>query len=265
MANVLFSFIIVTALGALIAYGLSAAAKKFAVEKDERLEKLESIMPGANCGGCGFAGCSAYADAVNKGEAEIGKCSVGGAALAAEMGKIMGQEAPDVEQMVACVLCLGCDAKTKRDYKYHGVADCSAASILFSGPSSCKEGCIGLGSCMSVCSQNAIYRDYAERLRVDPDKCIGCGKCTTACPHNVIKLIPKRAGYAVFCNSHASGAEVTKNCELGCIGCKICETKFPDSGCKVENNLSTVNYSSSCNQLAEASKACPRKCIVKLK
>ena len=261
--SIIAAILVISILGLLLGLGLAIADKKLAVEKDAKLVKMEGIMPGANCGGCGYAGCAAYAAAVTSGEAEIGLCSPGGNALAAKMGEIMGVSVESKERMVAVVHCNGNSEVTKEAFKYKGIQDCAAAYIVQAGPNACKEGCIHLGSCMSVCPAGAIYRDEKNMIKVNPDKCIGCKKCTTVCPTGVIKMIPASATMVVACNNHEMGAKVKKNCQVGCIGCKICQNKFPSSGCVVENFLSKIDYSKDTSDLESASEACPQKCFVK--
>lgn len=261
---ILSAFLVIALMGLILGLGLAVADKKLAVTKDEKLVQLEENMPGANCGGCGFAGCSAYAEAVFKGEAEIGLCSPGGSALAQKMGEIMGKSVDlTQEKMVAYVHCRGNKDVTETQFSYSGLEDCNAAYLLQAGPNACKEGCLHLGSCMKVCPAEAIYKDSEGFIVVDPDKCIGCGKCTGVCPTGVIRLIPASATYVVACNNHESGAKVRKECKVGCIGCKICEVKFPSSGCHVTSFLSSIDYSADHSQLADACEACPQKCIVK--
>lgn len=261
---ILFAFLILAGLGIILGIGLAIADKKFSVETDPKLEELQANMPGANCGGCGFAGCSAYAEAVYKGTAQVGLCSPGGQALADKMGKILGIEVAATEKMVAFVFCKGNCSKTKKDYDYKGLKDCNAASILFKGDNGCKEGCLHLGSCMAVCPNEAIYKNDNDEIVVDKEKCIGCGNCTKVCPNGVIKLIPYKATYAVACNSHLSGAFVNKVCSAGCIGCKICENKAPESGFKVDNFLAVADYNATEENAAKAAQLCPRKIITKV-
>jgi len=262
--GILAAFLVIAIMGLVLGFGLAFADKKFAVEKDEKLIQMEKSMPGANCGGCGFAGCSAYAEAVCKGEAEIGLCSPGGAALAQKMGEIMGVAVDATqERKVAFVHCRGNADVTVQQFIYDGIDDCNAAAIAQGGPNACKEGCLHLGSCMKVCPVGAISRDEKMMIHVDPDKCIGCGKCTTVCPTMVMKLIPASAQYVVACNNHEMGAKVKKACQVGCIGCKICQVKVPDSGCKVENFLSTIDYAADTSGLEKAAALCPQKCFEK--
>ena len=256
--------VIVAVLGLLLGFGLAVADKKLAVEKSEKLVAIEKIMPGANCGSCGFAGCNAYAEAVYKGEAEIGLCPPGGSALAQKMGEIMGKAVSlSEEKMVAYVHCRGSNENTVRLFDYQGMQDCNAAFLVQGGMYACKEGCLHLGSCMRVCPVSAISKDKDGLISVDPNKCIGCKKCTTVCPNGVIKMIPYSAKYVVACNNHENGAKVRKECKVGCIGCKICQAKFPTSGCRVDDFLSVIDYSKDGIDTSAAAEACPQKCIVR--
>ncbi len=261
--SVVIAFLIVGILGLVLGLGLAIADKKLAVEKDPKLEELESIMPGANCGGCGYAGCQAYADAVFKGEAPAGLCSPGGEALARRMGEILGIEVELKERMVAFVFCRGNSAVTKTDYEYKGMADCNAAALLQGGPSACKEGCLRLGSCIAVCPAAAISRTEEGSIVVDKEKCIGCGKCAEVCPNHVIRLVPYSVEWLCACNNHENGAKVRKTCQVGCIGCKMCETKVQDSPFSVEAFLSSNDWNKDQGAAEAAAEVCPQKCIVR--
>ncbi len=261
--NIFFAFLIIATLGLLLGFALAIAAQKFAVQKDERAEQILEILPGANCGACGYPGCNGYAVALSKGEAVNGLCSPGGPKTSALVAEILGIADEGVgERMVAYVHCRGNHEITQRDFKYEGVEECSAAYMLFQGDSSCKYGCLHLGSCMQVCPTDAIYRDEKGNVTVNADLCIGCRKCTLVCPTNVIKMIPARTSHAIACNSNDKGPFVRKVCSVGCIGCMICERKYPESGCVVTNFLAQIDYERPMTQIAEAAEACPTKCIV---
>ncbi len=263
--NILFAFLIIALLSLLLGLGLAFAAKKFAVEKDERAEEILAVLPGANCGACGFPGCSGYANALSAGTAENGLCPPGGAKVSALVASILGLDESSGganEKMVAYVHCRGNNAITQRDFIYEGLEDCNAAYLLHQGDSSCKYGCLHLGSCIKVCPTDAISRDARGVVSVDPELCIGCLKCTLVCPTHVIKMIPYRGSHAIACNSTDKGAVVRKICSVGCIGCMICERKYPESGCQVTNFLATIDYNKEMTQIGEAAEACPTKCIV---
>lgn len=264
MTAIVSAFLIIAGLGAILGLGLAIADKKLSSPKDPKLEELEGMMPGANCGGCGFAGCSAYADAVYQGKVLPGLCTPGGEALAKRMAQVLGVEVEMTQRKVAYIFCSGDCENTTKDYDYKGIADCNAASILFKGDNGCKYGCLHFGSCMSVCTTGAIKRLENGSLVVDQNLCLGCGSCTKVCPNGVIRLIPAQSPYVVACNSHDKGADVRKVCKVGCIGCRICETKFPEAGFSVDQNLATLDYDRmSCDEVQKASEACPRHIIRK--
>lgn len=258
--------IVVAGLGALFGYLLSWAEKKLAIQKNEKEVQLEAVMPGANCGGCGFAGCNAYADAVARGEAEIGLCIPGGAATAAKMAEIMGTNAPvegDNRRKVAHVFCKGDCNVTGKEYLYKGLDDCNSAALLFGGDNQCKSGCLHLGSCIKVCPVGAISKNKEGHIVVDEAKCISCEKCVKVCPTGVIRMLYEDSEYVVDCSNDETGAVVRKKCSVGCIGCKICQVKFPESGFTVDNFLSSFDQTKPHAQAEDAKNACPVKVISK--
>lgn len=265
MGAIISAVVIVGVMGGLFGFLLSWAEKKLAVKKNEKEEAIEAIMPGANCGGCGYAGCTAYADAVASGEAQIGLCNPGGPALAAKMAEIMGVAAPegDTRKKVAHVFCKGDCNVSAQDYTYKGITDCNSAALLFGGANTCKSGCMHLGSCIAVCPAHAISKNENGHIVVDEKACIGCEKCTKVCPTGAIRMMYADSEYVVDCSSHEKGAVVRKQCSVGCIGCMICEKKFPESGFKVENFLSSFDQSAPHSQAEAAMNACPAKVIAK--
>lgn len=265
--NIVMAVVIVAVLGAVFGFALSWAEKKLAVKKNEKEVAIEAMMPGANCGGCGFAGCMAYADAVANGEAEIGLCNPGGKELAQKMGAIMGKVVAegDERKKVAHVFCKGDCNVTSQQYAYKGLGDCNSAVMLFGGPNACKSGCIHLGSCISVCPVHAISKDSDGHVSVDETKCIACGKCVAVCPTHAIRLMYADSPYVVDCSNHEKGAATRKECTVGCIGCGICEKKFPESGFVVDDFLSSFDLDKPHAQAQDAMDACPRKVIVKRK
>lgn len=261
--RVIYSFLSVALLGGLLGILLAYASKIFYVKKDERIERVEGALPGANCGACGFAGCAAYAEAIVKDGAEINLCNPGGPDSIKLIAEIMGMEADTGSgvKMVAQVHCRGSRETSSYLYDYNGVTDCNAAHMLFDGDKECKFGCLGLGSCMKVCPTDAIYYDKEGLVRVDRDKCIGCEQCVDVCPTGVMKMIPYDADFIVACNSTEKGAKVRKYCKVGCIGCKICEKQSPEGGYKVEDFLATIDYTQTGDRSTGAGK-CPAKCII---
>ena len=260
--TILFAFLVVGLLGAILGVGLAFASRVLAVKKDRRVAELESALPGLNCGACGYAGCAAYAEAVAGDEAPLTLCSPGGAEAATALGRIMGVEVEvSTQKLVAQVHCRGGRDVSEYAFDYHGLEDCTALHILFGGDKVCKNSCLGLGTCIRICPVDAIDYDDEGKVWVDRDICISCGKCIDVCPTGVMKWVPYDADYIVACNNTDPAKVVRKHCKVGCIACGICVKRSPEGGFVVENNLSTIDYSHTGDRAAAAEK-CPPRCII---
>ena len=267
--DILIAIAILGGLGLVFGLVLAAASKVFYVETDPRLEQLNECLPGANCGGCGFAGCGAYAEAVLKGEAPVGKCASGGNEAAKAMAAIMGVEAGEVTRKVALVRCSGArtyDAEgnltkgAKMKATYEGFHDCLAASrVGGSGPLSCKFGCLGYGSCTKVCKYGAISVKNGVAV-VDEDLCVGCMACAQVCPRKIITAVEPSQNVIIACNSLAKGAVTNRACTIGCIGCGKCMKNCPNGAITITNNLAQIDYSK-CTNCGECAKICPKGLI----
>lgn len=267
--DILIAIGILGGLGLVFGLVLAAASKVFYVETDPRLEQLNECLPGANCGGCGFAGCGAYAEAVLKGEAPVGKCASGGNEAAKAMAAIMGVEAGEVTRKVALVRCSGArtyDAEgnltkgAKMKAHYEGFHDCLAASkVGGSGPLSCKFGCLGYGSCTKVCKYGAISVKNGVAV-VDEDLCVGCMACAQVCPRKIITAVEPSQNVIIACNSLAKGAVTNRACTVGCIGCGKCMKNCPSGAITITNNLAQID-SSKCTNCGECAKVCPKGLI----
>ena len=254
----------VAGLGILLGLGLAVASRLLAVRRDERVEAIEQLLPGANCGACGFAGCAAYAAEIVGGEVALDLCTVGGPDVAEQIAQIMGVEYESGAEgkRVPQVHCRGGGNAAERAFQYSGVKDCVALYALFGGDKICKYGCLGLGSCIEVCPVDAIAYDQEGLVWVNKEICISCGQCVKVCPTGVMQWIPYDADCLVACNSKDKGGRVRKYCKVGCIACKICEKKSPEGGYKIEDNLSRIDYTASGDRM-EGAEACPTKCIVR--
>ena len=246
------------ALALLIGGLLAVASRVFAVRVDERVSKIEEILPHANCGGCGFAGCTAYANAVIRGDATPNACTAGGPAVSQGIAKILGVEVDTRERRVAHVYCSGGNLTAHR-FNYTGVQTCYAASRTAGGPVECSFACLGYGDCVHTCQFDAIYLKDGHAI-VNRDKCTGCGKCVAGCPRKTIALIPMSKQISVNCSSRDRGAYVRGMCEAGCIGCKICEKKCPNDAIHVTDNLARIDYDK-CTACGACMDACPRGII----
>ncbi len=227
-------------IGFLASLGLGIAAKRFAVKEDPRLDKLLEVLPGANCGACGYAGCSAFAKAVLNEEAPVNGCVAGGESVALKVAKVLGKKVEKTERMVAIVACQGTDRLTRQRFIYQGIDDCRAAVNIGGGSKACPYGCLGLGSCQKVCPFGAITIENALAV-IDPEECVGCGLCVDECPRGIIHLVPLKASVQVLCSSHVAGKTVKDFCDVGCIGCKRCERACPFNAIHVVDNLAVIN------------------------
>lgn len=256
----------IISLGALgLAFGaaLAVAAKKLAVETDPREGEVLEVLPGANCGGCGYPGCAAYAAAVASGAASIDKCPAGGRAVTAQIGEIMGVAVDSAEsaRRIAHIRCRGDSEACLDRFDYDGISDCRAANLVGGGPKSCSFGCLGLGTCAAVCPFDAIRMSDSGLPIVDSEKCTACGKCVDACPRGLIELLDEDTAVYVACSSTAKGADVRKACKVGCIGCGICAKNCPSSAITVTSFLARIDQEK-CTRCGICAEKCPMKCIV---
>ena len=257
LKNTLIALAVVGVSGVLFGYLLSLASKFFAVKIDERVVKIRSCLPGANCGGCGYAGCDAYAAAVNEG-APVNLCNAGGQHVADQIAAITGRDAGKVEEKKAFVYCSG-GGSGKFRYEFFGMESCIPASRVDGGPHVCSFACVGLGSCTKVCRFHAISIKNGVAV-VDHDLCTGCGACVAECPKGIIGLVPVSQNVAVPCRSHMKGADTMKSCDLGCIGCKRCEKTCEHGAITVTDALASIDYEK-CVSCGKCLEVCPRHLI----
>ncbi len=257
--KIILPVLIFIGLGILMGALLALASKLFAVKKDEKAEAVKECLPGANCGGCGFSGCEAYASAVASGEAPVNKCSVGGSEVAFKIAEIMGVEAGEQVRMRAQVMCSGTGEYAKKKYIYAGIDDCAAAAKIGGGDKLCKNGCIGLGSCVKACPFEAIVVENGVAV-VDYSKCRGCGICVSACPKGIIKLIPFDSKHWVGCMSVDDGKNTRRVCDVGCISCRLCEKSCPSGAINVNNFVASIDYDK-CTGCDICVSKCPRHII----
>ncbi len=266
--EIIIAIAILGGLGLAFGLVLGAASKVFYVETDPRLDQLNEALPGANCGGCGYAGCGGYAEAVLNGEAPIGLCASGGNTCVQEMSRIMGVKAEAMTRKVALVRCSGRKSVTaegkqlgvKMKGNYEGLSDCVAASkVAGNGPTVCKFGCLGYGNCVKACKYDAISVVDGVAV-VDKEKCVGCMSCAAACPRKLIVPVEYDRHVVIACSSHAKGAVTTRGCTQGCIGCGLCTKICPHDAIHVDHNLAVIDYSK-CVGCGLCATVCPKKLI----
>lgn len=261
MSGVILAAIVVGATGCLIGFFLCFASEKFKIDTDPREDAVLDALPGNNCGGCGYAGCSACAAAIVKGEAPVNQCPVGGEPVAKEIGKIMGVDAGAAEKKVAFVKCSGNCEKAEDKYNYRGIEDCVAASqVPGGGPKACSYGCLGFGSCVKACQFDAIHIIDGIAF-VDREACKACGKCVAICPRHLIELQPYDSSYAVACASHDKGVQVGKVCKAGCIACHMCEKACQYDAVHVVDNIAYIDQDK-CVGCGACAAKCPKKVIL---
>ena len=253
---------LVAGIGLLIGLILSIASIVMAVPKDEKAEKLLNALPGANCGACGYSGCSGYADALAKGKAEIGLCAPGGISCAKELSAILGVETGSMEKKVAVVRCMGSLDNTSYLAEYNGIKSCAAAVKIGGGLTACSYGCIGLGDCASVCPYNAIRVCNGVAV-VDNDKCKACSMCVKECPRQLISIVPYKNSAVVRCSNRDKGALTRKVCKTGCIGCKKCEKSCEAGAVKVVDFRAEIDPKL-CTGCGLCADNCPQHCITYL-
>lgn len=253
--DILTAILVIGGLGLGCSIMLVLAAKFMAVPSDETALKVEEQLPKANCGACGFAGCSDYAAAVARGDAPVNLCVPGGTEVAKKVAAIMGTDASAMEKKVAVVACRGNDSATSDKYIYRGIDSCAAANLLYSGQSGCSFGCLGLGDCVRECKFEAMLINNGV-ASADPELCTGCGACAAVCPKSIIKMVPASTRSIVQCGSHNKAAVTHKVCSNGCIGCGKCVKNCPQNAIEVVDNLAVIDLSL-CNACGKCCEVCP--------
>lgn len=262
------TIISLSSIACLAAVVLYFIAQKFRVVEDPRIDVIQEILPAANCGGCGFAGCRNFAEALVKAESFDGLvCPVGGASVMEEAAKILGKEAPEIEPLVAVLLCNGTPEHRPTTSIYRGVPDCRIAHNLYAGETDCSYGCLGFGDCVKSCKFDAMYMDQETRLPVIVDeKCVACGACVKACPRSIIELRKKakkdRKIY-VACSNCDKGGPARRACRVACIGCGKCVKVCNFDSITLENNLAYID-STKCTFCRKCAVECPTNCILEI-
>ena len=254
--------LVVVAIAGVLAFALAFLGEKLAVRRDERIDQIKSLLSGANCGGCGYAGCDAFAEAVFKGEASLDSCKPTSNENKQKIARLMGVEIKESEPVVAVVHCNG-GFRCKNKGGYQGYGDCLSVNMLAGGNKACEVGCMGMGTCSQVCGYHAVTVDKTTGVSVvDPEKCVACGACVMACPDDLIGIIPKKAAVYIACSNPHKGKDITSVCEVGCIACGICQKVCPTGAVVLKNNVPVFDYDK-CTGCGLCAEKCPRKCILK--
>jgi Na+-translocating ferredoxin:NAD+ oxidoreductase subunit B len=261
---VILSAVLVICMGGILGLTIGIAAKIFAVKQDERIELIIDELPGANCGGCGLAGCADFAKAILAGTVTPDQCPVCASVAIEKISGILGIDSVvNKVKNVAVILCGGDKNNAKFDAGYNGVNDCKSAVLVGSGVKGCRYGCLGLGTCARACPFNAIEITDNGLAVVHPELCVGCGKCVNACPKNLVKLVPSTVKVHIFCNSPEKGPVKRKVCSVSCIGCRKCFKKAEPKQITMKGFLAQVNYEFPPSSDLVAVAECPTGCLKK--
>lgn len=268
MNSIIIALIVLGALGLLFGIIIFFVGQKFKVIEDPLIDEVSEMLPGANCGGCGLAGCRAFAEALVKAKSFDGlSCPVGGNALVADIAPLLGVEAVEKDPEIAVVRCNGTFENAKAKIRYDGPATCTFAHNLFSGESGCPHSCLGLGDCVISCTFDAIFIDQKTGLPVvSEEKCVACGACVKACPRSIIELRlkgKKSKRIYVQCVNREKGAVSRKNCSVACIGCGKCVKICPHDAITMENNLAYID-AVKCKLCRKCVPECPTNAIIEL-
>lgn len=259
MSEILIPIAVVAGIGLLAGLILAIASIVMAVPKDEKAEAIRAMLPGANCGACGFSGCDGYAKAMAAGEAKSGLCPVGGAAVTKAVSEYLGCEASETEPKVAVIHCLGSYDNTCDKVQYEGIETCSGATMVAGGIASCQYGCMGMGDCVKACQYGAISVNNGLAV-IDPKLCKGCSLCIKACPKRLIHFLPFWQQAVVLCSNCDKGADTNKICKIGCIACRKCERTCQHDAIHVMDNHAIVDPSK-CTGCGDCAGVCPKSCI----
>jgi len=252
---------VMAVLGAALGLLRYIASRAFAIKTDPKVDEILAALPGANCGGCGMAGCAAYAEMLVKSGGAVNLCGPGGAAAAAKIAAIMGVAFDASDRRVSMLACRGTCQFAPAKYEYSGVRDCRAAALVHDGPKACRWSCLGLGTCATACPYGAIRMGADGLAHVAEELCMACGKCVTVCPRNLFRLAGEKQTVRVACSSRDPGKETSRVCKVGCIACRRCEKACKFEAIKVVDSLATIDYDK-CKNCGACVKVCPRGIIV---
>jgi len=258
---VAYGIVFLAVLGIIFGIALAIVASRFVVKADPKVEMVRDVLPGANCGACGFAGCMGYAEAVvGNPDVAVNLCAPGKSAVAEKVAEITGKKAEKVEPKIARVFCQGGSSLSQRKFIYTGVKDCTAAVLAAGGDKSCEYGCLGYATCMRACPFDAITMSADNLPIINKEKCTACGKCVAACPKQVIELAVESKAVVISCHSRDKGADTKKKCQVGCIACGICVRTCPVDAIKIDNNVARIDHAK-CIVCGLCVRKCPTNAI----
>jgi len=254
--------LIMAGLGVILSGMVAIASKSLYVFEDPRIDEVERMLPGANCGGCGQAGCRAFAEAIVKGKALPGRCPVNSKEMVEKIAAYLGVDAGTLVRRVARLACAGGNNVARQMATYYGAETCRAAALVAGGGKGCVWGCLGYGDCRDVCAFDAIVMDENGLPIVNEDKCTACGACVAECPKELFMLLPVNQRLLVACKNEARGGDAEAECAVACTGCGRCAMDAPNNMISIVNNLARVDYGKWRPDCKAAIERCPTGAIV---
>jgi len=248
-------------LASTLAVVLALANSKLKVFEDPRIDDVQEMLPGSNCGACGLPGCRVFAEKVVVGEIKPGGCTVGGVETANVVAEYLGVDVGEIERRTARLLCAGGSNVAVQMAEYIGQSSCRSASTLAGGAKGCRYGCLGFGDCKDVCDFDAIVMGPTGLPIIDVEKCTACGDCVDICPKDVLEIFPVKQQLIVRCKSELEGDEILELCKVACTGCTKCVADAAQGLLKMKKNLPVVNSDFLHLQSPDAVRRCPTGAI----
>ncbi|UCB54952.1 MAG: RnfABCDGE type electron transport complex subunit B [Thiotrichales bacterium] len=260
--NILVAVGFMAALGLILATVLVIANRRLFVYEDPRIDDVEELLPHANCGACGTAGCRVFAEKLVAGEVQPGACTVNSTEMNQVIANFLGVDLGSQEKQVARLACAGGNNVARRHGDYRGVESCRAAALVSGGGKGCAWGCLGLADCERVCDFDAIVMDRHDLPQVIDDLCTACGDCVDICPRDLFSLQPLSRRLWVACKNLEKGEAAEAECVVACNGCGRCAADAPGGMITMENNLAVIDYSQNALASRIAIERCPTGAIV---
>jgi electron transport complex protein RnfB len=263
MKEMMIAVLTISGLGLVFGVLLAWVSKKFQVDTDPQIARVTALLPGINCGACGFAGCSGLAEAVTRNEAEVNVCVACSVENKRAISEAMGLTAQALEKTAKQVAVISCGGgnRSKNKFEYQGLPDCRVAALAMGGHKECRFACLEQGTCVRACLFGAILMQPEGVPKVIPEKCVGCRKCVAVCPRKLIFMNSRDKDVYINCHSHDNGAVVMKKCKVGCIACGKCVKVCPVNAITIIDNLAAIDYKK-CTNCKKCVDVCPTKAIV---
>jgi electron transport complex protein RnfB len=254
--------LVLAGFGLLTGAALAAAGRKNGLQINAAAGQIVAVLPDTDCGACGYSSCVLFAQAVADNHADPASCLSGGSKVVHEVAGILEQTVPHpIDKKVAVIHCKGGTAEARSRAAYDGIQDCHAAVVIDGGGRVCSFGCIGLGTCVRACPEDAISVNGNGLAVVNTERCTGCEKCLAVCPRSIIGMIPAVHKIFLACSNHDHGSRVMSYCSVGCTACAVCIKATPTDAISMESNLPVLDYHTRETFVAAAHK-CPQNCFV---